>query len=143
MPSLVSSISFIKKNRISSGGYRGPVCRSSPLYQTLRRLPESAVIYSNKPEAVYLSVEKPARAIPVKNDRMNLTANEDISGQVAKMEQVLKATNGVIMYVLPVGTDHAYNKNGAPLSRLHEFSEAELKAMLPLQTVIAGNGADT
>jgi hypothetical protein len=72
---------------------------------------------------------------------MNLTANEDLPGELAKMGQVLKSGRGVIVYLLPVSTDVAY-RGAAPLTRLHEFSEAELKAMFPLQTVIAGNGAE-
>ncbi len=139
--SAFSTISFLKKSRENSGGYRGPVCRSSPLYQTVLRLPENVTIYSNKPEAIYLSVERPVSPVPLKNDPMNLTANEDLPGELAKMGQVLKSGRGVIVYLLPVSTDVAY-RGAAPLTRLHEFSEAELKAMFPLQTVIAGNGAE-
>lgn len=139
--SLVSTRSFLAKSRFNSGGYRGPVCRSSPLYQTILHLPPNAVIYSNKPEAVYLSVEKPVRAIPFKNDPMNLTPNKDVLGEIAKMEQDLKENNGVIVYIIPPRTDVTYD-GANPLTRLHEFTESEIKAMFPLETIASGNGAE-
>jgi hypothetical protein len=141
LASMGRSVSTLEKNRGNSGGYRGPAWRSSQLAETLRRLPDNAAIYSNKPEAIYLSTERPVRAIPFKQDPMSLAPNKNAAAEVANMERILKTTNGVLVYFAPVSTDLAYD-GGVPLARLHEFSEEELKAMAPLQTVATSNGAE-
>jgi hypothetical protein len=131
----------VHKSRVNSGGYRGPTWRSNDLVQALFRLPASAAIYSNKPEAVYLSIERPVLPLPYKQDPMSLAPNKDAAAEIAQMEQTLKATGGVLVYFAPVSTDAAYD-GGVPLSRLHEFTESEIRAMIPLSLFGRSSGAD-
>ncbi|HEX4085475.1 MAG TPA: hypothetical protein VHY22_11225 [Chthoniobacteraceae bacterium] len=133
--------SSLHKARLESGGYFGPVWRSSQLIQTLRRLPPDAVIYSNKPVAVYLALDRPVCAMPSQLNPMSRKPVEDADAQIAVMEQRLKARNGVLVYFDRPNEDTLYD-GGVPLSRLHEFTEAEIEAKIPLVLVLRADGAD-
>jgi hypothetical protein len=139
--SAVRGYTVIEKCRINSGGYAGPMWKSRPVMLALQRLPPDAVVYSNKPEAIYLATGRPVLEVPNKQDPMTLLPNKDADAEFAKMEQDLKANNGVLVYFAPLSTDQAYD-GGVPLSRLHEFGEPELEARLRLQTVLEANGVD-
>ena len=139
--SIGRSYTVIEKCRLYSGGYRGPLWRSSTLVTTLQLLPQDTVMYSNKPEAIYLATDRPARSIPDKIDAMSHHVNERATAAFTDMKHELQSKNGLIVYFAPVSTDLAY-VGGVPLARLHEYSEPELKAILSLDKVAAADGAD-
>ena len=84
-------------------GYASAAWVSSPVMADVRRLPDSAVIYTNAPDAVYLLADRATATIPETTDFSTLKANPHFTAQLDAMRRTLADRGGYVVYVRGLG----------------------------------------
>jgi len=129
---IVKSAPFIKENRVAGGGVRSPLWQEDPLVKQVVAIPSQVVLFSNKPETIYLLLGRAPKQVPQKFDKHTLKANAHLQSDVAAMVDELRASHGMLVYFPPPKKDVLYGADGTPLTRVHELSLKELQSMAPL-----------
>ncbi|MHB1347182.1 MAG: glycosyltransferase family 39 protein [Candidatus Humimicrobiaceae bacterium] len=81
----------------SGTGYSTFTWRTSETIEGLKKLPESILIYTNEPIAVYILSNRPSKMVPSKTDLQTQKKNDSYLREVKEMEEQLKKENGIIV----------------------------------------------
>lgn len=132
------SLAWVKFNRQVQSGYLAPEWMQSKTAEAIRHLPASAVVFSNRAEQVYFSLNRPAVCIPDKYDPMSLAPNKKADSIFAKMHAALEKTGGLVVRSGSIDFADAAKRSeedAVPWSDLQEYPLAELQQILPLKRV--------
>ncbi|MCL4385347.1 MAG: glycosyltransferase family 39 protein [Cyanobacteria bacterium] len=78
-------------------GYSRNDWKTSQTIEKLKEFPESTLIYTNEPDAVYILADRGSYMIPSKIDLYSHKANDSYSSQVEVMVKDLKSKKGILV----------------------------------------------
>lgn len=88
---------WMNQNYSSAHGYADSMWKTSQIVKKIEKMPASIYIYSNLPDAVYISTGRTAYWIPEKSDPTSHIANPRYSAEMDVMKKRLRK-NGVLVY---------------------------------------------
>jgi len=129
---------WVKYNRNGVFGYLSPEWTQSKTADAIRKLPPSAVVFSNRSEQIYFTLNRQAVCIPEKYDPMSLAPNKRAHDVFSKVHAELEKTGGLVVRsgAINFGDESKRSEEDlVPWSDLQEYTLTELQQILPLKKV--------
>ena len=78
-------------------GYSRNDWRASGTIEGIKEIPESTLIYTNEPCAIYILTNRPSKMIPSEIDIQTKKSNDNYLNEVKNMKEEMKAKKGIIV----------------------------------------------
>ncbi len=131
----VSATRWALRAPVDRLGYASQIWRESETMQFIRTRPESEVIYSHQPNAIYLCTGRLARPVPTVFNMLSKRPAEGYVNQLRAMREVLHEKPGVIVYFnrsrsrSRVPADKL--ASDLPMRLLHQFEDGTVYVISP------------
>ncbi|MEP6667586.1 MAG: hypothetical protein ABJF10_00450 [Chthoniobacter sp.] len=122
----------IEFTRREGRGFHSVYFQKCALVTSLRSIPASIILYSNKPEAIEGALDRRAVPLPFKENPMTLLPNAQLPEDLTRVTEQLQSGHALLVYFFEEGLKAPPETEPPTLSRRHQFNEKELLKLLPL-----------